>query len=347
MSLHMHRFNDPASPRQTETVIVWRVWEACALACRFCGYSREISRPRLAAELPAAIAFGRVLGDVQRQRGRTILVSWLGGEPLDWPELRRLAAIFHGEFGLRLGVTTSGTPLSSRLVRESLLVDYEQVTVSIDGLAAVHDQVRGMPGLFDRLRENIRLLREEDGGNLWLRVNAVLMRDNIGSFAEFCEQMADWGFDELTFNQLGGIERPEFYPANRLLPQQVARFARELPEIRRQMADRGLIVRGSRRYLSRIAATTAGQPIAIDDCSPGSQFLFIDALGRISPCSFSSDRYGIPIAEIGSVDALLALPRRLAELRRSSRLSACDDCHATHMFDKFISDSQVEAPALQ
>jgi hypothetical protein len=60
-------------------------------------------------------------------------------------------------------------------------------------------------------------------------VNTVLMRGNVEAFGGFCEAMADWGFHELTFNALGGNERPEFFAANHLLPQQVRRFAAELP----------------------------------------------------------------------------------------------------------------------
>jgi MoaA/NifB/PqqE/SkfB family radical SAM enzyme len=324
-------------------VIVWRVWESCALSCCFCGYSREQIRPRLAIDLSAARVFGKVLGDLQQQCGATILVSWLGGEPLSWEALPSLARFFHRECGLQLGVTTNGQPLQSQQVRASLLADYEQVTISIDGLAPLHDQVRGLPGLYDRLQAIVSDLREDDAGRLWRRVNTVLMRGNIGAFGRFCEEMADWGFHELTFNQLGGNDRPEFYPANRLLPEQVARFARELPTIRKRMADRGMIVRGSQRYLARISATTAGRQVAIDDCRPGTEFLFIDALGRISPCSYSSDCYGISISEIDSVEAFVDLPRRFAELRRRSRLAACDDCHATHVFDKFRSDAEIDA----
>jgi MoaA/NifB/PqqE/SkfB family radical SAM enzyme len=56
------------------------------------------------------------------------------------------------------------------------------------------------------------------------------------------------------------------------------------------------------RYLQRIAATTRGERIAIEDCLPGSEFLFIDAQGRISPSSFSSTVYGISVDEIDSVE---------------------------------------------
>ena len=83
--------------------------------------------------------------------------------------------------GLRLGVTTNGLPLGSAAVRE-MLADYEQVTVSVDGVAGFHDHLRDSPGLFERVRENVRLLRSEIGSSPLLRVNTVLMRGNIGSF---------------------------------------------------------------------------------------------------------------------------------------------------------------------
>ncbi len=280
--------------------------------------------------------FGRILCEVQRLGEHSILVSWLGGEPLAWGELADLSRRFHQEFGLRLGVTTNGLPLALPSVRASLLNDYEQITISIDGLADFHDEVRGQAGLFGRLREHVAQLRSEDPqGRLWRRVNIVLMRGNIHAFASFAQEMADWGFHELTFNQLGGNERPEFYSKHHLLPDQVQQFVAELPELKKRMAQQGLQISGSGRYLNRLLATSAGQRIAIDDCQPGTEFLFIDALGRISPCSFSSDTYGVPLSEVRSVKHFLRLSDRFREIRQRHRLAVCEDCHATHVFDKF------------
>lgn len=116
-----------------------------------------------------------MLRDAQRCHSHSILVSWFGGEPLAWTGLAELSRIFCHDYGLSLGVTTNGMPLASNRIRRSLLADYRQVTVSIDGLAPFHDQVRGQGGLFERLRRNVEQLRSEDrGGRLWRRVNTVL-----------------------------------------------------------------------------------------------------------------------------------------------------------------------------
>ena len=113
----------------------------------------------------------------------------------------------------RYGKLSHMTPPSRR---RTLLAHFEQLTVSVDGLRPFHDHVRGQPGLFDQLRHNMAALRREDSNQrVWRRVNIVLMRDNIEHFADFAAEMADWGFHELTFNQLGGVERPEFFARHR------------------------------------------------------------------------------------------------------------------------------------
>jgi hypothetical protein len=39
----------------------------------------------------AILAFSRTLADFQQRTGRSVLVSWLGGEPLQWEPLRSLS----------------------------------------------------------------------------------------------------------------------------------------------------------------------------------------------------------------------------------------------------------------
>jgi hypothetical protein len=101
------------------------------------------------------------------------------------------------------------------------------------------------------------------------------------------------------------------------------------------MTERGLTVLGSEHYLDRLQATAVNGYLTINECSPGQQFLFIDECGLISPCSFTSSEYGVPVNEIQTADDLQNLPNRFAQRRRGHLAAVCYDCPSTQVFGKF------------
>lgn len=319
-------------------IVVWRVTEHCNLSCKFCAYDRDLSRWRQDADPGSIRQFGPILANYQQTTGDSVLVSWLGGEPLLWPPLSDLTREFHSEFGLRVSTTTNGTRLNSPELRAHLLEYYSELTISIDGIGSVHDELRGWPGGFARLEHDVTLLANEKriaGHGPILRANILLMRHTLPGFEQLCIRLANWGIEEITFNQLGGNDRPEFYPAHRLLSAQSDWLVDQLPRLRNGLAAIGARLNGSKNYATRIQATTYGRRLPIQDCHAGERFLFINERGEIAPCSFTVDGYGIPIASITSAYGLLELPRRFLELRNQKRLSACEDCHSTQIFEKF------------
>src|SRR5262245_55119333 len=112
--------DEPIAAADSPLVVVWCVTEGCRLSCGFCGYSRTVERRRQDSDAAEVLRVGRMLGDYSRDARRAVLVSWLGGEPLEWPPLTELARAFRHEFRLQQGVTTSGTPLRSSAIRRML-----------------------------------------------------------------------------------------------------------------------------------------------------------------------------------------------------------------------------------
>ena len=319
-------------------VIVWRVTERCNLSCKFCGYDHELERSRREADPSSILAFGGLLSEYQRLTCDSVLVSWLGGEPLLWPPLTSLTQSFSRDYHLKVSTTTNGTTLASPSVRRHLLEYYAELTVSVDGIGKAHDELRGWPGGYAALRRDVTALandkRNAQRGPI-LRANIILMRETLECFAPLCFELADWGIEEITFNQLGGNDRPEFYHAHRLLPEQVDILAAELPRLRSVLARCGTRLIGGEVYLKRIRATTRDERLPVTDCGPGKQFLFINESGIIAPCSFTVSGYGVHMNEISSLDALCRLPGRFASQRACRRLASCDDCHSTQVFEKF------------
>jgi hypothetical protein len=161
------------------------------------------------------------------------------------------------------------------------------------------------------------------------------MRDNLADFGELCAKLAGWGVDEITFNQLGGRDRPEFFPEHSLRPQDVIELRAILPDLRASLSARRVTLCGTDRYLGRIEASARQQMLPVEDCLPGERFLFIDETGLVSPCSFTSDDYGVSLEDIRDVDGLLGLPARYRGAQASAKAKACSDCPSNHVFAKF------------
>lgn len=319
-------------------VVVWRVTQDCNLDCQFCSYSRSLDRLRQNADPVRVERFGRLLGAHSKRTGRKTLVSWIGGEPLLWLPLLDTARKFVREFGLEVSITTNGTPLRSRSIVERIVDDFSEIVISIDGFSDVNDWARRRPGLFEELKQNICSLADlkaARGKAVTLKVNTILMRNNIEHFEALCGLLLSWGVEELTFNQLGGYDRPEFFPDNRLLPSQVSSFMKAIPLWKKAFAERGLLIHGNSAYMHRFECSSRDQKISIDDCEPGSWFWFVNENGLISPCSYTSYEYAIEIDSIRSPEDIDAVEASFRQKRSESRSRFCNDCHCTQLFDKF------------
>lgn len=325
---------DPAGRR----VIVWRVTSACDLDCGFCGFARSTGGRRTHAATEQVLAIGAALGGNAAASGQTTMVSWLGGEPLLWPGLVPVSRRFREDFGLRLSMTTNagrmGTPGLSEFVAEY----FDEVTFSLDSAdLGRHDALRGGPGNGQAVKHAITSLdrlRSGRPGPL-LRINSILMRDTIDAFDSLCDLAAAWGVNEISFNPLGGRDRPAFFPAHQLDAVAFGRFRDRLPALRARMASRGVAVVGDDRYLDRIANTIGSVALPMLDCRPGERFLFIDIDGRIGPCHFTLDRHGLPAGHEFGRDDAAALPATLDRLRAAKPHPACADCQQTNLWGKF------------
>lgn len=318
-------------------IVVWRVVDSCNLSCPFCAFDKRLVFPRTHADPKEILRFANVLAEYQSQMGDSVLLSWLGGEPLNWKPLRALSDSIRA-LGLEVSATTNGSTLGKPSVRRHVCDTYKELTISVDGFPDFHNSMRGWPGGFEELSSWVPALAREarqGGSRLKLRANIVLMHQNIADIEELCLALASWGIAEISFNQLGGRDRPEFYPGHRLTISDICTLEGKLPDIRRQLSDRGTALIGGEEYLARIRASAFNQAVSIEDCRPGEHFVFIDEKGRISPCSFTSLEYGINSETIRTSVDFARLPSIFRNFRRAKRSSQCDDCLSTQACGKF------------
>ena len=118
-----------------------------------------------------------------------------GGEPLLLDEFVEICQIFKSVLSVRLSVITNGYFLPERF-DDVLASEMDQVILSIDGASpASHDRFRRTPGLFERCRKSVELLKDH-AEHIVVRVNTVVGKHNAGELALLYDTLCDWGVDQ-------------------------------------------------------------------------------------------------------------------------------------------------------
>jgi nif11-class peptide radical SAM maturase 3 len=121
------------------TYAVWEITLKCNLACTHCGSRAGQSR---ANELSTSEAFSLV----EQLAGVGIReVTLIGGEAFLRPDWLEIAAAIT-RAGMRCTMTTGGYGISIKTAERMKAVGMSGVSVSVDGLEATHDDLRGVPG---------------------------------------------------------------------------------------------------------------------------------------------------------------------------------------------------------
>ncbi len=121
------------------TYAVWEITLKCNLGCLHCGSRAGRAR---ADELSTAEAL-----EVVRQLAQAGIkeVTLIGGEAYLRPDWLEIAAAI-GKAGMICTVTTGGFAISAETAKNMRRAGIRQVSVSVDGLEATHDFLRGRPG---------------------------------------------------------------------------------------------------------------------------------------------------------------------------------------------------------
>jgi len=154
--------------------VYWELTTACGLACQHCraGAMKERSEDELSKEETFA-----VLRSLASAEPKPVVVL-TGGDPLERPDFFEIMAFARG-LQLHIDVAPAVTP---KLTREAVLKLKEHsvgaMSLSLDGSdARRHDDVRGIPGCFDRTFEAAEWVHE---AQIPLQVNTLVTANTLG-----------------------------------------------------------------------------------------------------------------------------------------------------------------------
>jgi Fe-coproporphyrin III synthase len=177
-----------ADPVSSLPILTLLPFSRCNCRCAMCDIWKEKNASALSRH-----DVERLLPDLARLGTRRVVLS--GGEPLMHPDLFGLVRPLR-EVGMGLTLLSSGL-LLERFASE-IAATFDDVVVSLDGPAAVHDAIRGVPGAFARLRRGVAALR---GGSPVpsLSGRCTVQKENLSRLRETVAAAREIGLDRVSF----------------------------------------------------------------------------------------------------------------------------------------------------
>ncbi len=260
--------------------VYWEITRACALACRHCRAEATASADPDELDHGAGLALLRQLATVD-PKPHVVLT---GGDPLERADVFDLIAEGR-EVGLHMSVSPAATPrLTGEVIGRLKAAGVEAISLSIDGsTAAKHDEIRKVPGTFERTLVAAARAREV---GLAFQVNTLVSAETLGDMPDIDGLVrrlfaARWSLFFLVTVGRGAVLRPIDAAAAEELLVWLADRARirpgpvvtttEAPFFRRVVASRGT------------ADPARGHAAGIRD---GNGVMFIGHDGQVSPSGF-------------------------------------------------------------
>ena len=283
---------------QMPVYLIVFVTSRCDARCRHCFYWRELNH------VPNELTVDEY-DRLARAAGPTFQVTLTGGSPELRSDLPAIAMRFHEHCRpVNMTLCLLGRHTEKVLRQVETILDEcpnQRLTVglSLDGLNAEHDNIRGCPGLFDRVRATFQGLGELKKRYSRLTLNAAVTISTLNQ--DSAERTARWAWDNLPIDGL----KPILVRGTPADPTVVSETSRE-PYLRLVALDRARTAEAPRRRATVVSAmiaakesverelieeiiTTEAAPVG---CSGGRETAIIFPDGKVAGCELRNDVLG-------------------------------------------------------
>ncbi|MFO0615829.1 MAG: radical SAM protein [Polyangiaceae bacterium] len=304
---------------------VWEITLRCDLACHHCG--SRAGKPR-ANELTTAEALDLV--DQLSALG-VREVTLIGGEAYLRPDWTDIIARVR-ERGMLCSMTTGGRGVDAEVARAAARAGLVSASVSLDGLAPAHDEVRGLRGSFASAIGAMRNLR---AAGVRVSVNTQLHSANVRELPALLDTIVANGAlawqIALTVPMGRAADRPELL----LQPYDLLELFPILADCVERALRAGVVVMRGNNVGYFGPYEELFQTFDVVDhacgCGAGREILGIEADGTIKGCpSLATDRWSggtgrdAPLVELWERGAAL---QRLRAPREAALSGFCRTCY--------------------
>jgi Fe-coproporphyrin III synthase len=304
-------------------ILVLQPHNRCNCRCIMC----DIWKLTDAQEISAA-ELERHLADIER-----LGVEWVvftGGEPLMHSDLFRLSALLRGR-GIRTTILSTGLLLERNAAR--IVEGADEVIVSLDGPAKIHDEIRRVPGAFDGLASGVRAVHRLSAG-FPISARCTVQARNAAHLRDTVRAARGMGLRSLSFLAADlsstAFNRAVEWPAERqsTVAPELGELEREIGALIADYLDDGFILETPqklRRIVAHFRAHYGLEPHIAPRCNAPWVSAVVESNGDVRPCFFHTAIGNIAGTTLG---AILNGPQAIA-FRESLRVAdnpICQRC---------------------
>jgi Y-X(10)_GDL-associated radical SAM protein len=259
--------------------VVWEITLACDLKCLHCGSRAGRRRPD---ELSTAECLD-VVENLARLGTRE--VSLIGGEAYlrpDWTQIVR-AIRSHGMY---CAIQTGGRNLNPKRLAAAVAAGLQGVGVSLDGMAPLHDRVRGVPGSFTKALDTLRRVKS---AGLRTSVNTQIGSETMADLPELMDTIIEAGAKHWQIQLTVAMGNAADNDHLLLQPYRLAEFMPLLANLYSKGLERGLlmVVGNNIGYFGPYEHLWRGfgdERVHWTGCSAGHTVLALEADGTVKGC---------------------------------------------------------------
>ncbi len=280
----------------------------------------------------------------QMREAGVLFISLTGGEPLLFPEFRRLYTQLL-KMGMILTINTNGTLIDEEWAAFFGAHKPRRINITLYGSdERAYREVCHYPGGYNKVLRAVRLLREQ---GVDVKINGTIVRDNAGSIVQITntarELDAAVSIETYIFPATRERERP-YNEQTRQSPEDAAASRVKIFKLERTREE---FMRFAAGWLFSAHAKPGEEIPGTMRCTAGKCALTINWQGEMRPCVMLST-LSVPAFELGFDAAWAKIRDMTACIRCSATCSACtlrnvcDACAASALHETGKTDGVPE-----
>ncbi len=315
--------------KQDPIYYILYVTAVCNARCKMCFYLEEIE----SAERSKELTFDEIR-KISESSGNLIQLSIAGGEPTLRKDLPEICELFAKNNGVRfITLPTNGINTDQIVGCVSSIVKkcpntHLRVSLSLDGHEPLHDQIRKVPGNYQKLKETHRQLKPlaEAHDRLTIDFATVLQNDNQETIQDLFHMVHDEfkPDNHMLMIARGNVQDESVKDVNSKLYRETITLREKLYNNAESRRFSPVIRAITQRSLDLIFNEYLYQKYQFD-CVAGKRLVVISERGEVRPCEILNDSLG----NLRDYNYDMQELMKSQKVKDTQKWIRCTKCHCT------------------